>query len=87
MINRLAEALKLSNITQRELSRASGINHNRINRLCLYPNEILPNKITYQEINQINESLMILDSAYRVNLHWYSIDTQNDPEYRHPERW
>jgi hypothetical protein len=86
-MNRLNQALKLSNTTQRELSRASGINHNRINRLCLYPNEILPNKITYQELNQINEALQILDRAHRVNLHWYSIDTQNDPSYRDPNRW
>ena len=86
-MNRLHKALKESNTTQRELSRASGINHNRINRLCLYPNEVLPNKITHQELNQINEALSILDKAHRLNLHWHSIDTQNDPEYRDPERW
>jgi hypothetical protein len=86
-MNRLNDTLKQSRTTQRELSRASGINHNRINRLCLYPNEILPNKITYQELNQINEALQILDRAHRVELYWNSIDNQNDPEYRDPDRW
>jgi hypothetical protein len=86
-MNDLNKTLKQSRTTQRELARASGINHNRINRLCLYPNEILPNKITYQEINQINEALTILNKAHRVNLYWNSVDNQNDPSYRDPDRW
>lgn len=86
-MNTLNDTLKQSRTTQRELSRASGINHNRINRLCLYPNEILPNKISYQELNQINEALEILDRAHRVKLYWNSIDNQNDPSYRDPDRY
>ena len=86
-MNDLHKTLQKSYTTQRELSRASGINHNRINRLCLYPNEILPNKISYQEFNQVNEALEILDRAHRLKLYWNSIDNQNDPEYRDPDRW
>lgn len=86
-MNDLHKTLKESYTTQRELSRASGINHNRINRLCLYPNEILPNKISYQEYNQVNEALEILERAHRLKLYWNSIDNQNDPSYRDPDRW
>jgi hypothetical protein len=86
-MNDLHKTLQKSYTTQRELSRASGINHNRINRLCLYPNEILPNKISYQEFNQVNEALEILDRAHRLKLYWNSIDNQNDPSYRDPDRW
>jgi len=86
-MNTLNDTLKQSRTTQRELSRASGINHNRINRLCLYPNEILPNKITYQEYNQVNEALEILERAHRLKLYWNSIDNQNDPKYRDPDRY
>jgi hypothetical protein len=86
-MNDLHKTLQKSYTTQRELSRASGINHNRINRLCLYPNEILPNKISYQEFNQINEALEILERAHRLKLYWNSIDNQNDPSYRDPDRW
>jgi hypothetical protein len=86
-MNDLHKTLQKSYTTQRELSRASGINHNRINRLCLYPNEILPNKITYQEYNQVNEALEILDRAHRLKLYWNSIDNQNDPSYRDPDRY
>jgi len=86
-MNDLHKTLQKSYTTQRELSRASGINHNRINRLCLYPNEILPNKITYQEYNQVNEALEILERAHRLKLYWNSIDNQNDPKYRDPDRY
>lgn len=86
-MNDLHKTLQKSYTTQRELSRASGINHNRINRLCLYPNEILPNKISYQEFNQVNEALEILERAHRLKLYWNSIDNQNDPSYRDPDRW
>jgi hypothetical protein len=86
-MNDLHKTLQKSYTTQRELSRASGINHNRINRLCLYPNEILPNKITYQEYNQVNEALEILDRAHRLKLYWNSIDNQNDPSYKDPDRY
>jgi hypothetical protein len=86
-MNDLHKTLQKSYTTQRELSRASGINHNRINRLCLYPNEILPNKISYQEFNQVNEALEILERAHRLKLYWNSIDNQNDPSYRDPDRY
>lgn len=86
-MNHLQTTLKQNNVTQRELARVTGINHNRINRLCLYPNTLLPNRITYQELNQINEGLIVLDRAHPLILHWYSIDNQNDPKYRDPDRW
>ena len=77
-LNELNKTLKLSRTTQRELARASGINHNRINRLCLYSDEVLPNKISYQELNQINQALLILDRAHRVNLPFESVTNNNN---------